>query len=433
MKKVLILAYDFLPHNSIASQRPASWLKYLPEENIEPTIVTLHWDNKIENTGQYAIPSFSREVKESRIDKGRIVRVPFRANTRDKLVYNQGLSSFPLLRKSLSLYYLIFRSLLSHADNTIEIYRHSDKILAQENFDFIIATGEPFILFKYASQLSKKHKIPWVADYRDTWTNNPNLKSYGVLHRFLAEHFFRKLEKKYVKSAKLITTPAPSYKKLLQQLHPHKRVEVIYNGSDINDLENLAKYKQRSDVFEIAYAGRFYPHQQLEVFLEGYLKFIIQNNIKNSRLVFYGLDFFPNDKKRLLGFDKRLADYIVTTQMIDYKILLQELRKANLLLLLSEKEVGWLNAKIFDYLPLQRKILLVCNDYGILEKIIDECNAGLKLDTAEQVQQMLEMLYEEFKKTGRIEQKTENFEKYTRENQATKLAVLIKESVRKFV
>ena len=30
----------------------------------------------------------------------------------------------------------------------------------------IIATGDPFILFKYASQLSK-NMIFWVADYRD--------------------------------------------------------------------------------------------------------------------------------------------------------------------------------------------------------------------------------------------------------------------------
>ena len=40
--------------------------------------------------------------------------------------------------------------------------------------DAIIATGDPFVLFKYASSLSKKFNIPWIADYRDPWTGNKN-------------------------------------------------------------------------------------------------------------------------------------------------------------------------------------------------------------------------------------------------------------------
>mgnify|MGYP001445437583 FL=1 len=43
-KKVLILAYDFPPYNSIGAQRPYSWLKYFNEFGFQPIIVTRHWD-----------------------------------------------------------------------------------------------------------------------------------------------------------------------------------------------------------------------------------------------------------------------------------------------------------------------------------------------------------------------------------------------------
>ena len=427
MKKILILAYDFPPYNSIAAQRPYSWIKYLPLEDIEPTVVTLHWDKKIEDARQYSIPSFQNTVKTEKIGGGKVVRVPFKANLRDRLLHDHGFDRHAKIRKVASFYYLLFRFFFAHADNTGEIFKQAGKLLKTEKYDYILATGEPFILFKYAAVLSRKYKIPWIADYRDTWTNNPNIEKGRPIDKFLAGNLFRKLEERYVSTAKLITTPAPSYKKLIKEILPAQKVEVIYNGSDIENLSELTEIKQRSDIFEIAYAGRFYEHQKLEVFLQGYLDFLKQNNVKNSRLIFYGLDFFPFDKERLLNFSKDLSEFIVTTPKIPYETLLQKLRRANLFLLLSTKGIDWLNAKIFDYLPLQRKILLVCNDYGILEKIMDECSAGIKFDSAGEVTVSLTKLYREFQASGRVKHTTENYNRYTRKQQALAMIKLIKE------
>ena len=68
-------------------------------------------------------------------------------------------------------------------DTSKTIYYAADQFLKNNECSMIIATGEPFILFKYASSLSKKHRIPWIADYRDGWTTNQSKINLGFLEK----------------------------------------------------------------------------------------------------------------------------------------------------------------------------------------------------------------------------------------------------------
>ena len=81
----------------------------------------------------------------------------------------------------------------------------------ENNFDLIIASGEPFILFKYANKLSRKHNTPWVADYRDGWTTNQEDKTLSFQEKVML-NFYKRKEANYLKNVKLITTASPSYK-----------------------------------------------------------------------------------------------------------------------------------------------------------------------------------------------------------------------------
>ncbi len=40
MKKVLIIAYDFPPLNSVGAKRPYSWYKYFKKYNVYPIVIT---------------------------------------------------------------------------------------------------------------------------------------------------------------------------------------------------------------------------------------------------------------------------------------------------------------------------------------------------------------------------------------------------------
>lgn len=425
-KKVLILAYDFPPYNSVASQRPASWLKYFMECEIYPTVITLHWDKKITNDQDYIIPSFNVSTRIVETYRGKTIRVPFKANLRDLLLHKFGFHRFVLIRKVLTVLYNTLRHSFFGFDSTRMIYQQARNELENNSYDIILATGEPFILFKYASLLSKKFSVPWVADYRDPWTNSHSIsQSSGIINSFWKK-YFRILEKKYVSNCKLAVTPSPSYKSLIEKLHSKLEVEIIFNGHDVDNLNELRQIDQGKDMLEMAYAGRIYDYQDLEVFLEGLKKFIERIGPKiKLRVSFYGLAFHHDNLLRLLNYDPGLNAYFNIVDRVKYDDLLRELVKANLLLLFSTKGANTLASKIFDYLPLNRKILLVTGDNGILNKIINETGGGEIFYNSDELASRLVDFYGDLNRNGRIESKSHNYEKYSRRYQAIELARLL--------
>jgi glycosyltransferase involved in cell wall biosynthesis len=417
VKKVLILAYDFPPYNSIGAQRPASWLKYLPQFGIDVTVVTRHWEGSISSSIDYIKTSKNRQVVKDIFSNSRVIRVPFNPNLRDKIIIKYGLDRFVFFRKILSLIISILEFKLPNINATYNIYKAAESFLKENKVDLIIATAEPFILFKYAQMLSDKHKIDWIADYRDCWNYGPLIRNKGFLNRLIGKLMLG-LEKNIVQTSKMITTPSPSYKKPLSEIFKHKKIEVIYNGNDFeisNEIDNLLP---NNSCLEIAYAGIIYPHQKLELFLDGLVKFMEIHNGVKIKVIFYGLNFYPEMRTRLLDYRPELKSIIEVTDRIPYNEVTRRLKSAHILLLLSNEGADWLNAKIFDYLELKRPILLVKNDKGILEKILDESGVGYKCSNVDDVKENIETLYSIYFLKKKPFIKAKNCSYFTRERQA---------------
>lgn len=424
--KVLVLAYDFPPLISIGAQRPYSWLKYLPAAGIEVTVVTRHWSEKTSSPVDYVKPTKSEITRENFATGATIIRAPFKPNLRDKLLLRFGFDKYVLLRKLLTFAYAFLKHLSFAFDAKREIYNAAEAEILKNRPDVIIATGEPFLLFKYAHSLSAKHNIPWIADYRDGWTSNQGNYQLGFLTR-LQNNFYRNRELKYVSNATFITTASPTYVPSLNQIHPDKRVFVVYNGFDEEYFNGLDKISAPENKFVISYSGTIYPHQQLEMFLEGLSQFVSEQKIEPGKLEvhFYGLDAQPAAKSRVLSYNSSLNKFLFSFPRIPYAQLIREMRASHLLLLLSRKDAHWLNAKVFDYLGVQRPILLVENDHGILEQTIKETNSGLAANSTSETAQILARAYQKFK-AGQKEEVKIDLQRYSRKTQALELASLLK-------
>lgn len=396
LKKILILAYDFPPLISIAAQRPYSWYKYLPDQDFFVTVVTRHWVEHI-NTSQDYIRATKQNVASEILPQKEIMRVAFAPNLRDRLLLKFGEQKFTLIRKMLSFIYSLGEHISFQFDSKAQIYFQAQKILRHSNYDLIIATGEPFILFKYAHLLSIEFRIPWMADYRDGWTTNQGNYRHGVLAK-LQHTFFRRKEKKYISNSSLIITAAPDYAAALQKIHPTKRIEVVYNGFDEDAMKGTESLQPGKTTFIISYVGTIYPHQNLEMFLQGLALFLKNRNIEHSpnlEVRFYGLQSQQEAINRVKNFTE-LSTVIKVLPKIPYPELLKELKQSHLLLLLSANKAQWLNAKLFDYLAVERPILLVENDHGVMEQLIEKNNAGIAVETVDQVAAFISAQYSEF-------------------------------------
>jgi hypothetical protein len=277
--KLILLAHDFEPTNTIAAQRINACSKYFSKYGFNVVVFCIGIENK--------------KIENSNVE---IFYVCKKNNLRDNIISKYGNNNFVIIRKILSLLYQLFQFHIPNFDINYSIYEACDAYLKKNKADFIIASGEPFILFKYASNLSKKHKIKWCADYRDDWIEDHGIRYAGLLTQLLTK-LHKPIESKILKSAFLVTTVSHYLKKQIQNRTKHRHVAVIENGIDkeiFNKALQLAN--QNQNLFTICYTGRLYNSGYIKIFSAGFQKFI--STIKNPDKVivqFYGIDIQYNN------------------------------------------------------------------------------------------------------------------------------------------
>jgi glycosyltransferase involved in cell wall biosynthesis len=422
--RVLILAYDFPPNSSIGGQRPYSWFKYFKDFGVKPVVVTRHWSEI--STSEDTIKPCGNHVDYIENESGTLIRVPFRPNLRDKMLLRFGYR-FKLLRKIISLWYSLSQFHLPFFDNRRNMYYEARAYLEKNPCEAIIATGEPFILFQYAMLLSREFNIPWVADYRDGWSTDYHiLAGTSRIEKWINKNIVYHLERQIVSSCALITTPAQAFKEDLLHLHSKKKIEVLYNGFFSEMFEPLMKKGHRTNQpFIIAYSGTLYPYQKLNIFIDGFEKFVRLNALSPSEIQihFLGLEYQPDQMKRLLDYKPDLNAFIKITGRIPHIESLIILNQADVLLLLTNASFGQIYAKVFDYVALGKPILMYENDHGPLEQILNDSGTGYIADNSNQVCEQLSLLYQN---APSATINAAHVQKYSRKHQAERLANIIK-------
>lgn len=439
MKNLLILAYDFPPYVSVGGLRPYAWYRYLKEYGVEPIVVTRQWGNKYGNELDYIAPSESDETIVETTEYGTIIRTPYKPNLANRIMLKYGRTKFSLIRKLVTAWYE-FMQFLFFVGPKSGLYRGAKEYLKQNKVDAIIATGEPFVLFKYASALSSKYNIPWVADYRDPWSQSVKRSS-----NFFSRKMNAYYERKTTSTALCLTTVSDFFKRKIQvSAASSSRVEIITNGYNPDSIDASKSIKQRNDKLRFAYVGTIYKWHPIHGLLDGFKNFVLSNPNSNIELNFYGI----NNSAELIETIKdkyiELEPFINITPMMPNNELMINLRQCNAMLLFNY--YSSIGTKIYDYLAIQRLVLLCFTEdeasYQMKEKmtshhdvegmsnhvqedLLKETNAGISVKNSEHLENVIANLYAEFKAKGYIECNSHGYEQYSRSYQTGKLAKII--------
>lgn len=428
MIKVLILAYDYLPLPSAGAQRPYSWYKYLKDFGVYPVVVTRYWDENSGGVVGFVRPSSRTETEIEVSEHGTLVRVPYRPNLRDKIILKYGEKKCVFIRKILSFLLSILKFYFRKLDNTDYIYQAADTYLKKNKCDLIMATGEPFILFRHAYYLSKNHNLPYILDYRDGWTKGLNLEPTSRVHKKINGILFRHLEKKYLRHAKSITVAAQALIPKLESIYLNQDFVEILNGY-FEESFSGRNFNSLNQDFTIIYSGRLYDSQPFDDFMTTLTNVAKEFPSVKTDLKFIGGIHDKSIQKRIKKYEGNNIINIDLMPRLNYEKYVELLLKADVLLLLSANTGGILNAKLFDYLPSGKRILLFRSDKDVVEKIISECNAGYIYNNINELQNGLRCLFREFEQKGFLSGLTSGFEKFTRKNQVLKLAQHISKCV----
>jgi hypothetical protein len=437
MLKLLILAYDFPPYVSVGGLRPYNWYKYLKEFGIEPIVVTRQWQNKHGNHLDYVQEGYSPNVVVEKTETGTILRTPYKPNLSNRLLLKFGDAKYKILRRSISGLYEVLQYLYPVGPKS-EIYAAARDYLKTNKVDAIIATGDPFVLFTYADQLSKEFDIPWIADYRDPWSQNFSAKK-SLPQRKLEQLF----EKRIVPGASHINTVDNLFKHKINSLFPNKSISILSNGFDPEAISSVKGIEQSRDTLTFSFVGTIYLWHPLEHLLSCFNELIRDRGI-NVKIKFYGSNINDNIEEIVSTKYKSLINKAITVPKLANRELLEQLAQDNALLLFNYYE--FTGTKIYDYLAIGRKILLCFENDPVAIQLknryyfrtietdenpqidmINSTHSGVIVKDREHLKKVVMDLYQEFSQTGMIHCDSVGVEKYSRKIQVEKLAEIVKD------
>lgn len=361
MKKVLILAYDFPPYVSVGGLRPYSWYKYFHEFGLYPVVVTRQWGNKYGNHLDYVAAGESNECVVEETAQGTIIRTPYKPNLSNRLLLKYGENRFKIVRKIITAFYEFAQWVIIIGPKA-GLYKGAEEYLNKNKVDCIIATGSPFVLFKYASRLSVISGVPWVADYRDPWSESIS-HGNSVVGKMLSSFF----EKKIIRNASLIITVSDFVKSKIEKVITSKIIRIIPNGYDKDNIEKASMVNQNAEILSIGFAGSVYPWHPIKSILAVFNS-LIQNGFL-FQVNFYGVNI-EGDIKRWISEDfDCLNEYVSVIPRLPNQEVLSRMSKDNVLLLLNY--YSYMGTKIYDYIGLKRKILFCYKDDVEANKLRD--------------------------------------------------------------
>lgn len=438
MKKVLILAYDFPPYVSVGGLRPYNWLKYLKEFDVEPIVITRQWSNVYGNELDYIAPSESKEILLEKFEYGTIMRAPYFPSLSNRLLLKHGEQKLRLFRKILTAIVEV-RQFLWVSGPKKQLYLAAKRYLRDNKVDAIIATGEPFVVFSFASRLSADHEIPWIADYRDSWSQNKIRQKNQLYFRWT-----KYIERKIVANATSIVTVSEFISCKLKEFFPTKTVHVLPNGYNPDVIEIVSNITQETQQLTFSYIGTIYSWHPWKSFIEQFALFLENNPEFTIRINFYGINISNEVSSFIKKFSFKIQSSIILHPKMQNEELLKNVAKENVMLLFND--YSYLGTKIYDYLGVNRKVIMCyANDRKALElkkkyysieeiegisknlqaDLIEETNSGIIVENEQHLQQVFKDLMSEFIAKDKIDCESYGVEKYSRKNQVEKLANVI--------
>lgn len=430
MRKVLIITYYWPPSGGGGVQRWLKFVKYFRNYGIEPIIFTPENPERpsIDNSLLDEIPD-GIEIIKNKIWEPYSYYKKFTGRKKSDKIQTAFLNEKKVKSNLLENIAVWIRGNIFIPDARKYWIKPSVKVLSNyisnNKIDTIVTTGPPHSAHLIGYQLKQNTGIPWLADFRDPWTNIDYYKDLKLGKRADKKH--HKLEKLILEKADSISVISPGMQKEFMSI-VNRKYHIIPNGYDSEDI--IDHPITETDEFVLSHIGSMSktrtPYNLLEVLSE----LIIENKsfdkklkIKNvGKIDMHALEIF---KKNNLSEKLEIVDYLPHNEVI------AEQQSASMLLLLVNNTPNAkliLTGKIFEYLASKRPIICIAPEDGDAAKVIDECNAG-KTFGFEEKQKLKNYILECFEKfeKGKLKTKSINTDKYSREKLTEKMSEAIKE------
>lgn len=425
MKKVLIITYYWPPAGGPGVQRIMKFAKYLLNYDWQPHILTV-------KNGEFPA-----------LDENLVLEIPTGINIHktfnpEPIIVYKKLTG-KMINEPLPTYILNsdasdtfkdklakwIRSNLFIPDAKIgwkiPAVRKAMRVIRSHKIDLLFSSSPPQTVHLIARQLAKKSGLPWIADFRDPWTDAFWQKDMKRLK--IPASLDRRLEQKVLQKASALVTVSQSLARLLHSKST-KPCHVIPNGYDEDDFKNTGK--EPSDTFRIKYVGTLSRSQQITPFLKA-LAQLDRTMLSNVSIEFFGS--IHSSIRDEIG-KYHLEEKITCSAYIPHADMIREITNAEMLLLIipdAPNNAGIVTGKLYEYLATGNFILGIGPVDGDAAAILKQTGCGEMYLYQADLYPCLKEKYQDWlaKKTQQVDRA--EVEKYSRRFQTRQLADIFRQ------
>ena len=301
--------------------------------------------------------------------------------------------------------------------------RYLSKYLKQFPHHVMVSTGPPHSMHLIAQGIKSKTGIPWLADFRDPWTNIDYYSQLKLTQRADRKH--HQLESDVIRNADAIVTVSPTMTKEYKEMGSSS-VHTITNGFDV--LPGKKEEELNHTIFSILHVGSMPESRNPKLLWKVLGKFTgeASENAGKLRIELIGhIDSSIIESLKANGLEGFYTKY----DYLPNREVLLKMTQASVLLLVinnTQNATGILTNKFFEYLSAKRPILAIGPTNGDAAEIINMTRAGKIFDYKDEkgMDIYLHELISDFnQRTLKVDPK--NIDTFSRRNLTSSLAKLL--------
>lgn len=391
IRNVLMIAYYFPPRATSGVYRSLKFVKYLPQFGWNPYVLTVKPPQKV---------SLDFDLLKDIPTSAKIIRTPTGNFVNDLLVFlgrsgirqhspspQMRVNSEGMPRKSnISKITGILKSKIQKwffIPDTVVVWVPIAILTAlwicnRRKIDVIYTTSIPYSAHVIGYILKRVTRKPWIADFRDEWTDDTLIDYPTEWHRKINVN----LEAICLKKADKVITVSEPQRNLLKRKRPYKEAEkfvVVTNGYDPDDF----KFIRRTNIeeFSILYAGALpFPQRDIRPFLQAVKEATeaVKELAEHLKVTFIGTmdSLYLQEIKKL-----NLEQFVFYEGYHPHKQAIEIMANSYVLLLVVDdfkNAEGYFTGKLFEYLAVRRPILALA-PHGIVDDLIRDTGVGISV------------------------------------------------------
>ncbi|WP_378188249.1 glycosyl transferase family 1 [Aquimarina sp. W85] len=428
MLRVLIITYYWPPAGGPGVQRWLKFVKYLRDFDIEPVVycpenpqypltdITLSkdisGDFKIIKHPIFEPYRFAELFSKSdtkTISKGIINDKKKQSLIQQLLLYIRGNFFIPDARKFW----------VKPSVKFLENYLESNSV------DIIITTGPPHSIHLIGKALTKKIKLPWLADFRDPWTTIGYHKKLNLSKKAKAKH--KKLESEVLNAANQLLVTSHTTAKEFSRL-TNRPITVITNGYDTFNSSHIALDQN----FTVSHIGSLLSERNPVNLWQALYDLTLENEnfAKHFKLQLIGATS-PNVLETINRIG--LSSFVEDKGYVSHEKALYLQRASQVLLLIeidSKQTKCIIPGKLFEYMVSKRPIVALGPKNADIKDIIQETHTGhfFQYNEYEAIKNRFKHYFEAYQ-SGALKTDPVGLEKFSRRELTHKLADLLKQMI----